>query len=124
EVSLVDVSTDAELQAFPEVSTLSPRGARLLSSGGKALRFSNMASYGLHIGRSAAARTEVGATGGASGAQSVLVTYANADGSDLDDSGASTGKVGTSGASFNLSAGNSASLSSSATTAGATLTTD
>jgi hypothetical protein len=54
----------------------------------------------------------------------VLVTYANADGSDLDDASSSTGKVGTGGASFSISSSTSASLSTSASTTGATLTTD
>jgi hypothetical protein len=54
----------------------------------------------------------------------VLVTYANADGPDLDDSGLSTGKVGSGGASFSISSTTSASLSTSTSTTGATLTTN
>ena len=60
--------------------------------GGASRRFSNMASYGLHIGAHAAARTEVGALGvdggSESSGQSVLVLYSNADaGSNGSNSG-------------------------------------
>jgi VCBS repeat-containing protein len=81
-VSLADVAADAELQSFGDVTAVSSRNGEALL-GGASRRFSNMASYGLHIGNHAAARTEVGALGVADGSgssgQSVLVLYANAD---------------------------------------------
>ncbi len=81
-VSLADVSADAELQSFGDVTAVSSRSGEALL-GGASRRFSNMASYGLHIGGHAAARTEVGALGVPGGSessgQSVLVLYSNAD---------------------------------------------
>jgi hypothetical protein len=128
-ISLADVSADAELQAFSDVTPVSTRGGNVLSAGGRSVRFSNMASYGLHIGRYAAARTEVGALGGGSKSQSVLVMYSNADGKDNGTGGTTTGQVGASGASLDVS-GVKASLSttagtaSTATTSGPAITTD
>ena len=80
-VSLADVSADAETQSIADL-TPAGRGGDLLANAGRAIRFSNMASYGLNIGARAAARTEVGAIGwtATDSHQSVLVTYANADG--------------------------------------------
>jgi len=110
-VSLADVSADAELQSFGDVTAVSSRNGEALL-GGASRRFSNMASYGLHIGNHAAARTEVGALGvdGAaeSTGQSVLVLYSNAD------AGSSRSKAG--GASLDVSANGGGS--------GPTLTTD
>ena len=81
-VSLADVSADEELNSFGDVTAVSSRNGEALL-GGASRRFSNMASYGLHIGNHAAARTEVGALGGGGGSgsngQSVLVLYSNAD---------------------------------------------
>jgi VCBS repeat-containing protein len=109
-VSLADVSADAETQSIADL-TPAGRGGDLLVSAGQAIRFSNMASYGLHIGARAAARTEVGAMAVATEShQSVLVTYANADGKDLGSSGGRPG-----GASFDVSGGGGS---------GPTLTTD
>lgn len=121
DISLTDVSADAQLTAFGDVQPVSARGTSVLSAGGRSVRFSNMASYGLHIGRRAAARTEVGALGGSSGAQSVLVMYSNADGKDGATTGGSagTGQVGTTGASLDVR-GAKATLSSGTTT-GSTL---
>ena len=110
-VSLADVSADAETQSIADLTTAG-RGGDLLASAGQAIRFSNMASYGLHIGARAAARTEVGAMSTATDShQSVLVTYANADGKDL---GMNAGRPG--GASLDVSGGGAGS--------GPTLTTD
>jgi VCBS repeat-containing protein len=110
-VSLADVSADAELQSFGDVTAVSSRNGEALL-GGASRRFSNMASYGLHIGNHAAARTEVGALGVADGSgssgQSVLVLYSNAD------AGSSESKTGR--ASLDVSANGAAS--------GPTLTTD
>src|SRR5262249_12486635 len=79
-VSLADVSAERELRSFGEVTSVSSHSGDALSAGGSTHRFSNMASYGLHIGTGAAARTEVGAIGGTeSGGQGVLVLYSNAD---------------------------------------------
>ncbi|HWJ15793.1 MAG TPA: hypothetical protein VNS10_18765, partial [Gemmatimonadaceae bacterium] len=122
EVSLVDVSADTEDQSIAETTPVGTRGGDLLKVNGRPLAFTNMASNGLHIGNRGAARTEIGAIGGTTTHQSVLVTYTNADGPD----GLKTGKV-SGGASLNLSAGKASldvtGASSSATT-GATLTTD
>jgi VCBS repeat-containing protein len=125
EASLVDVSADTEDQSIGEATPVGTRGGDLLKVGGRALAFSNMASNGLHIGNRGAARTEIGAIGGTTTHQSVLVTYSNADG---PGDGLKTGKVSSSGgASMNLSAGK-ASLdvtgAGSSATSGATLTTD
>lgn len=134
DISLTDVSADAQLTAFGDVQAVSPRGTSVLSAGGRSVRFSNMASYGLHIGRRAAARTEVGALGGSSGAQSVLVMYSNADGKDGATTGGSagTGKVGASSASLNITgagatlgaASTTSSSTSTATASAPTITTD
>jgi hypothetical protein len=121
DISLTDVSADAQLTAFSDVQAVSARGTSVLSAGGRSVRFSNMASYGLHIGRHASARTEVGALGGSTGAQSVLVMYSNADGTDGATSGSTTGQVGSTGASLDVS-GVKATLSSG-TTSGSTLST-
>ncbi|HEV8448318.1 MAG TPA: Ig-like domain-containing protein [Gemmatimonadaceae bacterium] len=104
-VSLADVSADAELQSFGDVTPISSRNGDVLPSG-STHRFANMASYGLHVGGRAAARTDVGAIGGltAAGGQGVLVLYSNAD------------RRNSGGASLDLSAGGAAS--------GPTLTTD
>ncbi|HSQ33056.1 MAG TPA: hypothetical protein VLN49_24550 [Gemmatimonadaceae bacterium] len=128
-ISLADVSADAELQAFSDVTPVSSRGGNVLSAGGRSVRFSNMASYGLHIGRHAAARTEVGALGGGSKSQSVLVMYSNADGKDNGTGGVATGQVGSTGASLDVtgvkaSLSTTASTSSTATTSGPAITTD
>ncbi len=92
-VSLADVSADAEMQSFGDVTAVSSRSGEALL-GGASRRFSNMASYGLHIGNHAAARTEVGALGAAGGSessgQSVLVLYSNAD---IGSSGLKTGRA-------------------------------
>ncbi len=102
---------DAETQSIADL-TPSGCGGDLLASAGQAIRFSNMASYGLHIGARAAARTEVGAMSTATDShQSVLVTYANADGKDLGTNGGRPG-----GASLDVSGGGGGS--------GPTLTTD
>src|SRR5512146_1932840 len=129
DISLADVSADAELQAFSDVTPLSARGGNVLSAGGAAVRFANIASYGLHIGRHAAARTEVGALGGGSKSQSVRVMYSNADGKDGGTTGSTTGQVGSTGASLDVtgvkaSLSTTASTSSTATTSGPTLATD
>jgi VCBS repeat-containing protein len=109
-VSLADVSADAELQSFGDVTSVSSRTGDALLAGGAARRFANMASYGLHIGRHAAARTEVGAIGGAADAepdaQSVLILYSNAAAMSRAPMGASLD------------------VSSSAAGSGPTLTTD
>jgi hypothetical protein len=110
-VSLADVSADAETQSIADL-TPAGRGGDLLANAGRAIRFSNMASYGLNIGARAAARTEVGAMSTATDShQSVLVTYANADGKDLGSTGGRPG-----GAAFDVSGGGGGS--------GPTLTTD
>ncbi len=110
-VSLADVSADAELQSFGDVTAVSSRNGEALL-GGASRRFSNMASYGLHIGGHAAARTEIGALGVGAGSessgQSVLVLYSNAD------AGSSESKTGR--ASLDVSANGGGS--------GPTLTTD
>ena len=130
-ISLADVSADAELQAFSDVTPVSTRGGNVFSAGGRSVRFSNMTSYGLHIGRHAAARTEVGALGGGSKSQSVLVMYSNADGKDNGTGGATTGtgQVGSSSASLDVigvkaSLSTTASTSSTATTSGTAIVTD
>ncbi len=124
QVSLVDVSADTEDQSIGEATPVGTHGGDLLKVGGRPLAFTNMASNGLHIGNRGAARTEIGAIGGTTTHQSVLVTYTNADGPG--DASKAT-KVGASGgASYNLSAGK-ASLDvtgSANSTSGATLTTN
>src|SRR4029079_6374063 len=80
EVSLVDVSADTEDQSIGEATPVGTRGGDLLKVNGRQLAFTNMASNGLHIGNRGAARTEIGAIGGTTTHQSVLVTYTNADG--------------------------------------------
>jgi hypothetical protein len=97
-ISAVDVSADEELQTFGDISPVTTRGGDMFASAGRTVKFANMASYGLHIGGHAAARTEVAAMGGTSSRQSVLVQYSNADGDAKASSGGSTGKVGSSGA--------------------------
>jgi len=125
DISLVDVSADEELQAFGDITPVTSRGGDMFSAGGKPVRFSNMASYGLHIAGHGAARTEVSASGGGTSRQSVLVQYSNADGASESVSGGSTGRVGSSGASLSLS-GTSAKMSAttSSTTSGPTIATD
>jgi VCBS repeat-containing protein len=123
-ISTVDVSADDELQAFGEITPVTTRGGDMLWSSGRAVKFSNMASYGLHIGGRAAARTEVSAMGGAVGHQSVLVQYSNADGGAKATSGGTTGKVASNGASFDASSGTSATMSGGSTPTGPTLITD
>ena len=71
EVSLVDVSADTEDQSIGEATQVGTRGGDLLKVNGRQLSFANMASNGLHIGNRGAARTEVGAMGGASSRQSI-----------------------------------------------------
>jgi VCBS repeat-containing protein len=123
-VSLADVSADADLTTFGDVTPISSKngGGDALLAGGAARRFTNMASYGLHIGARAAARTEVGAIGGATAAesngQSVLVLYSNSDGrSSGGRSGpAALNKAPSSGASLDATSDGGAS--------GPTLTTD
>jgi VCBS repeat-containing protein len=92
-VSLADVSADAELHSFGDVTAVSSRNGEALL-GGASRRFSNMASYGLHIGAHAARRTEIGALGVAAGSessgQSVLVLYSNVD---AGSSGSKTGRA-------------------------------
>jgi VCBS repeat-containing protein len=125
QISLVDVSADQELQAFGDITPVTSRGGDMFSAGGRPVRFSNMASYGLHIGGHGAARTEVSASGGGTSRQSVLVQYSNADGASESVSGASTGRVGSSGASFSLSGTSSKmSATTSSTTSGPTIATD
>jgi len=121
-ISTVDVSADDELQTFGDITPVTTRGGDMFSSSGRAVRFANMASYGLHIGGHAAARTEVSAMGGAAGHQSVLIQYANADGGARASSGGTTGKVGATGASFDVSGGSAA--MSTTSTSGPTLATD
>ena len=91
-ISLVDVSADEELQAFGDITPMTSRGGDMFTAAGKPVRFSNMASYGLHIGAHGAARTEVSASGGGASRQSVLVQYSNADGASESVSGGSTGQ--------------------------------
>ncbi|HEX8945412.1 MAG TPA: hypothetical protein VF785_19900, partial [Gemmatimonadaceae bacterium] len=123
-ISTVDVSADEELQAFGDITPVTTRGGDMFSASGRAVKFSNMASYGLHIGGHAAARTEVSAMGGTSSRQSILVQYSNAGDDVKATSGGSTGKIGSSGASFNISSGTSASMTTTSTTSGPTLATD
>ena len=90
QVSLVDVSADTEDQSIGETTPVGTRGGDLLKVDGRQLSFANMASNGLHIGNRGAARTEIGAIGGTTSRQSILVTYSNADGRG---DGLKTGKV-------------------------------
>jgi len=124
-ISLVDVSADEELQAFGDITPMTSRGGDMFTAAGKPVRFSNMASYGLHIGAHGAARTEVSASGGGTNRQSVLIQYSNADGASESASAPGTGRVGATGASFSLS-GTSGKMSAttSATTSGPTIATD
>jgi len=99
QVSLVDVSADTEDQSIGEATSVGTRGNDLLKANGHQLAFNNMASNGLHIGNRGAARTEIGAIGGTTTHQSVLVTYSNADGAGESLKATKLGSSG--GASYN-----------------------
>src|SRR5215210_4488077 len=75
QISAADVSADAEIQAFGTVTPVTEHGKSVLAPGGKPTEYANMASYGLHIGPKAAARTLVAAVAGSDSHQSVLVMF-------------------------------------------------
>jgi hypothetical protein len=115
-MSPADVSADAELQSFGSVDASGDAGSSL-SFGGSAIKYGNMASLGLHIGRQGAVHTVAAATAGAN-KKAVLVKYSLTP--DISSEGASFSKAKIGGASFSTSS----SEASAATTSGPTLTTD
>jgi hypothetical protein len=135
QISVADVSADAEIQAFNSVNPVTEHGKSVLAPGGKPVAYSNMASYGLHIGSKAAARTLVAAVAGTDSHQSVLVMFTTADnlkgnGNGNGGNGASNSLSSASGltlpggdASRTQSSGGAA-LSSASTANDPTLTTD
>jgi hypothetical protein len=129
EIAAADVSADAEAEAHGAVSSVTEHGKRVMERGGKPLMFPNMASYGLHIGGRAAARTLVGAIAGNSAGsgpdrRSVLVQFTTAENPNESSSSLSSAPAtSSSGSSQSLSpAGPSFSLASAASSP--TLTTD